>query len=95
MALATRARFANRYWMVWPKGFKESCKICHDFIDHFVRLALSKELREKELERGKSERKEKYVFLEALAAETRKLSVRGVFPPLVALGNRTYLMMQY
>lgn len=72
MALATRARFASRYWLVWPRGFKESCKICHEFIDHFVRLALSKEHREKELEKGKYGRKEKYVFLEALAAETRK-----------------------
>jgi hypothetical protein len=72
MALATRARFASRYWLVWPKGFKESCKACHKFIDHFVKLALSKELREKELEKGKSGRKDKYVFLEALAAETRK-----------------------
>jgi hypothetical protein len=71
MALATRARFASRYWLVWPKGFKESCKVCHEFIDHFVRLALSKELREKELRKGKYGRKEKYVFLEALAAETR------------------------
>ncbi|PMD14093.1 cytochrome P450 52A12 [Hyaloscypha hepaticicola] len=71
MALATRARFASRYWLVWPKGFKESCRICHEFIDHFVRLALSKELREKELEKGKFGRKEKYVFLEALAAETQ------------------------
>jgi hypothetical protein len=71
MALATRARFASRYWLVWPKGFKESCKVCHEFIDHFVRLALSKELREKELEKGKAGTKEKYVFLEALAAETR------------------------
>lgn len=71
MALATRARFARRYWLIWPKGFKESCTVCHEFIDHFVRLALSKELREKELEKGKSWGKEKYIFLEALAAETQ------------------------
>jgi len=69
MVLASRARFANRYWLVNPKDFKESCKLCHDFIDHFVRLALSKDQREKDLEKGGA--KEKYVFLEALAAQTQ------------------------
>jgi hypothetical protein len=80
MALATRARFASRYWLVRPKGFKESCRICHEFIDHFVRLALSKERKEKELEKGEFGRKEKYVFLEALAAETRKRSTSVHMP---------------
>ena len=64
MALATRARFMEQYWLVSPKGFKESCKVCHDFIDHFVRLALSNELREKGFGRGQSGAKEKYIFLE-------------------------------
>jgi hypothetical protein len=71
MALATRARFLDKYWLVFSKGFKESCLVCHEFIDHFVRLALSKDLREKELEKGVPGAKEKYIFLEALAAETR------------------------
>ena len=44
--------------------------MCHEFIDHFVRLALSKDNREKEKElEGGS--KEKYVFLEALATQTQ------------------------
>ena len=42
------------------------CKDCHAFVDYFVNLALNPELREKEVEKG-----EKYVFLEALARETR------------------------
>lgn len=67
MALATRARFAHMYWLISPNGFKEACKACHNFIDRFVQLALSKELREKELEGVGG--KEKYIFLEALAAE--------------------------
>lgn len=71
MSIATRARFVEKYWMISPKGFKESCKTCHEFIDHFVRLALSKDLREKELEKGVPAAKEKYIFLEALAAQTR------------------------
>ena len=52
-----------------PKEFEKSCQQCRAFIDHFVRLALSKEHRQKELEKGQD--KEKYIFLEALAAQTR------------------------
>ena len=70
---------------MWPKGFKESCKVCHEFIDHFVRLALSKDLRAKELEKGKYGKKEKYVFLEALAAETRKYIQIAALPSLSVL----------
>ncbi|OBT54283.1 hypothetical protein VE04_05732 [Pseudogymnoascus sp. 24MN13] len=73
--LATRSRMQGLYWLYNPSDFKKSCTDCHAFIDHFVRLALSKDLpsaAEKsapaDAEKGK---KEKYVFLEALAAETR------------------------
>ena len=70
--LAYRGRFANMYWLSNPKEFKDSCTSCHKFIDQFVRLALSKDSREKELEKGVSGgAKEKYVFLEALAAQTQ------------------------
>lgn len=69
MTLATRARFAHLYWLVNPKDFKNACRVCHTFIDHFVRLALSKDSREKELEKGIAGGK--YVFLEALAAVTQ------------------------
>ncbi|KAK2628894.1 hypothetical protein QTJ16_001997 [Diplocarpon rosae] len=68
-ALATRGRFGDQYYLCNPKGFQEACKTCHDFIDHFVRLALSKDLREKKLVAKGT--KEKYVFLEALASETQ------------------------
>ena len=69
--LAHRARFANYYWLSSSKEFRDSCKGCHQFIDRFVRLALSKELREKELEKGVAGAKDKYIFLEALAAQTQ------------------------
>lgn len=71
MCLATRARFMNMYWLINTKEFRDSCRACHEFIDRFVRLALSKELREKELENGVTGAKEKYIFLEALAAQTQ------------------------
>jgi len=71
MGLATRARFMDKFWLVNTKEFRDSCITCHKFIDKFVRLALSKELREKELEKGITGAKEKYIFLEALAAQTQ------------------------
>jgi cytochrome P450 len=40
-------------------------------IDHFVRLALSKDIRENELEKGTADSKGRYVFLEALVSKTR------------------------
>ena len=70
MALATRSRFMDSWWLYDSKEFRDSCKIVHEFVDHFVELALSKDLRKEELEKG-SGSKEQYVFLEALAAETR------------------------
>lgn len=71
MALAMRARFAEMYWVVNTKTFRDSCKLCHQFIDHFVRLALSKRLQKKDLGNRVSGTKEKYVFIEALARETQ------------------------
>jgi len=71
MALATRARFMDFYYLFNTKEFRDSCKICHDFVDFYVELALSKELQEKQLKKGVSGTKEKYVFLEALAAQTK------------------------
>ncbi|KAI9871006.1 MAG: hypothetical protein M1830_003538 [Pleopsidium flavum] len=67
--LARRARFVDKWWIYNPPGFRKACKQTHDFADHFVRLALNHELNEKALEEGCS--KGKYVFLEALAAQTR------------------------
>ncbi len=67
--LAQRARFVDKWWIYNPPGFRTACKQTHDFADHFVRLALNHELKEKVLETGSS--KEKYIFLEALAAQTR------------------------
>jgi cytochrome P450 len=68
--LATRARLQTFYSLYHPAVFRQCCKDCHEFIDQFVRLALSKDKREKELEKGTGG-KEKYVFLEALAQQTR------------------------
>ncbi|KAI9882165.1 MAG: hypothetical protein M1823_006090 [Watsoniomyces obsoletus] len=65
--LARRGRFRDLYWMITSKEFRTACKQVHEFVDHFVRLALDKKPSDKQQQGGK----ERYVFLEALVAETR------------------------
>jgi len=60
--LASRSRASDLYWMVNPKEFQEANKRVHEVVDHYVNLAL------------KSQREKppgsRYIFAEALAAET-------------------------
>lgn len=69
LGLGTEFRLKNFSWLIYPSGFSKACAECHEFIDHFVQLALSK-TPEKNSTGGK-DKEEKYVFLEALAMETR------------------------
>ncbi|KAI6245539.1 Cytochrome P450 [Erysiphe necator] len=85
LALSKRAHFGDLYWTVSPKGFKEACRKCHEFIDHFVYEALAKEPNEKinETERN-------YVFLEALIEETRDpLALRSQLLNVLLAGRDT------
>ena len=69
--LSTRFRLLDKYWLLDTPDFRRSCKQVHDFCDSFVRRALNPEFKEKELEKGSSGGKEKYVFLDALVQHTR------------------------
>ena len=69
--LAKRARLMEKHWLINPAEFRRSCKATHDFVDYFVNLALNKDFEEKELEKGSNKTRDKYVFLDALAAQTR------------------------
>jgi cytochrome P450 len=87
MALATRARYQDRYWLVSPKGFRGACSTCHEFIDHYVRIALSKNLHPKNPASGE---KERYIFLEALAAQTQDpLELRSQLLHILLAGRDT------
>lgn len=66
--IATASRLGEGYWLVFNKQFREHCRICHTFIDHYVQLALSKEKTEV---KTTSHGKQKYVFLDALVESTR------------------------
>lgn len=70
MVLATRSRFMDTWWLYDSIEFRKSCKIVHEFVDHFVKLALSKDLREKVRDKSGGG-KEQYIFLEAVAGETQ------------------------
>ncbi|KAF2786950.1 cytochrome P450 52A12 [Melanomma pulvis-pyrius CBS 109.77] len=67
--LSRAARMGDLYWLGHNKEFKESSKRCHDFIDHYVRLALSKEKIEPQIHTATGN--PKYVFLDALVQDTR------------------------
>ncbi|KFY66280.1 hypothetical protein V496_02116 [Pseudogymnoascus sp. VKM F-4515 (FW-2607)] len=92
--LATRSRMQGLYWLYNPKKFKKSCTDCHAFIDDFVNIALSKNLpgaAEKSVsaDAEKGTRK-KYVFLDALAAETRDpLELRSQMLNILLAGRDT------
>lgn len=66
--IATASRLGEGYWMVYDKTFREHCKRCHTFIDHYVQLALAKE---KTSSLKTSSGKQKYIFLDALVESTR------------------------
>lgn len=66
--IAQAARLGDMYWIKHDKDYKEHCRRCHAFIDHYVQLALHKE---KPSAQTTSAGKHKYVFLDALAESTR------------------------
>ena len=88
--LASRARLGEKYWLNNTKDFRRNNKICHDLVDYFVNLALNKELKEKELEKGSNRGKDRYVFLDALAGETRDpLELRSQLLNILLAGRDT------
>lgn len=62
--LANGSRMGNMWWLSQNKEFKTQCNKVHQFIDHFVQRALQQPVE-------KAADKERYVFLEALAEQTR------------------------
>lgn len=66
--LATGARFGDNYWIAHRSAdFKKQCKDTHDFVDYYVQRALNLSTEKS----SSGDDKEKYVFLEALASQTR------------------------
>ncbi|KAJ5241776.1 uncharacterized protein N7469_000103 [Penicillium citrinum] len=63
--LAARSRAQGLYWLVNPKEFREANRRVHEVVDHYVNVALERK-RNPDSKQGDG----RYIFLEALAAET-------------------------
>lgn len=63
--LAARSRAQDLYWMVNPKEFQEANKRVHEVVDHYVNRALQSQADPEKKQPGS-----RYIFAEALAAET-------------------------
>jgi cytochrome P450 len=61
--LAARSRAQGLYWLVNPKEFKEANAKVHEVVDHYVNVAL-------ESKRNPEKSDGRYIFLQALAADT-------------------------
>ncbi|KAI9820833.1 MAG: hypothetical protein M1826_000858 [Phylliscum demangeonii] len=69
--LATRVRFNDLYWLVDNRGFRRACRQTHDFADQVVRRALHEDRQREKAAAAAAGERQRYVFLDALAAETR------------------------
>lgn len=66
--LAARSRAQGLYWVINPKEFREANRRVHEVVDHYVNVALeAKRNPDRKAGAGGDGR---YIFLEALAAET-------------------------
>lgn len=64
-------RYGDNYWLGHNADFRKQVKVVHEFVDSYVDMALQKQQDFRKTERQASENKQKYVFLEAIAAETQ------------------------
>lgn len=64
--LSLGTRLGSNYWVVHTPEFHRLVKTVHNFVDYFVQLALAQGSSDK-----LSNEKQKYVFLQALAQDTR------------------------
>lgn len=61
--LADRARAQGLYWLINTKEFQEANRRVHEVVDHYVHVALQKK-------RSAEKDTSRYIFLDALAADT-------------------------
>lgn len=84
--IAYSFRFNDWYTLAQGKELYDNCKVCHQYIDRFIQRAL-KHKGKKSLD---SNGKEKYVFLEGLAAETNDpVEIRDQLLSILVAGRDT------
>jgi cytochrome P450 len=62
--VARASRFGDLWWLGHTKELRDSAKLVHEYVDYYVRVALDQPIEEKDTN-------ERYIFLKALAQETR------------------------
>ncbi|KAF7198095.1 Cytochrome P450 52A12 [Pseudocercospora fuligena] len=86
--MAKKFRLVNFHWMHNPKEYQVNNKVVNDFVRYYVNLALKQSNSEKQAEEGHG--KEKFVFLEALAKQTRDPDeLRGQLLNILLAGRDT------
>ncbi|KAH7378645.1 putative cytochrome P450 alkane hydroxylase [Cadophora sp. MPI-SDFR-AT-0126] len=66
--LAARSRAQGLYWLINSKEFREANRICHQLVDYYVKTALEPTA-DRDIKSPQD--RERYIFLEALAKDTR------------------------
>jgi cytochrome P450 len=85
--IAKAFRFNDWYSIGLSKEYYESCKVCHRYIHRFVQKAIDHEKEKKFLAPGQ---KEKYFFLEELAAQTQDpVEIRDQLLSILVAGRDT------
>jgi cytochrome P450 len=94
-AVAKGAILNHLYWLVHDREFKENCRRCHVFIDHYVQLALRKE--KKTSDAIDVAGKIRYIFLDGLVETTHDpIRLRGqLLSILVASRDTTASLLSF
>ncbi len=72
MSLGIRGRLGSAYWLHSPRSFHQSCRRIHEFADYYVNLALTTDISSaKEKDASGGHKRDKYIFLQELVAQTR------------------------
>lgn len=77
--LTNRSRATSLYWLINPRKFKESNRMVHEVVDYYVDLAIQQYNKQNQNQnqdpekgqKGKEKEKERYIFLQALVADTQ------------------------
>ena len=85
--IAKAFRFNDWYSIGLTKEYHDACKVCHQYINRFVKKALDHEKKEKSLETGE---KERYFFLNGLAGQTQDpIEIRDQLLSILVAGRDT------
>ena len=87
--MARQFRLGDKWWLYRSRDYNENNKMINDFVDYYVRLALKQGSQEKKAG-GEGRKKEHYVFLEAIAEQTRDpVEIRAQLLNILLAGRDT------